>query len=178
MKRFLLLARIILLVAALAVAFASCERTDAISDADLVGTWEIEDASARIYVAGVDLTDVLKLTYSYADAEAAAMADSLESMFVEDMQGALLFDEAHDFSIMLVNEPEETGTWTLSSDGTTLSLEHDDTAFDQLTIEGYEEPVLTITLPTAKEVMDMKEDGAEDVSVDVVIKIVLMRVAV
>lgn len=176
MKRLFILLRILLLLFAVALAFASCERSEAISDADLVGTWEIEDASARIYVAGVDLTDVLKLTWSYAEDEAAAMADSMETVFLEGMEGSVMFEETHSFSIMLSNEPEETGTWSLNDEGTSISLAYDGSSFDELTIDSYEETTLIIQLPAEEEMMDMNSDGTEDISVDVIFQVVLERV--
>ncbi len=107
---------------------SSCEETADVVDADLIGTWDIGQASVDIKVGPVRLIDFLMSTLSYGQEAAQVVVDELTSKFLELGGGTVTFNSDYSY-LMSRSELEESGTWNL--EGNKLYLNIADQSMDE-----------------------------------------------
>lgn len=91
---------------------SSCEKKEEIHEADLIGTWDIGQASVDIKVGPLSLFDFLISTLQYGQEAAQELVDQYTSEFLEIGGGTITFNT--DYSYLMVQSPlEESGTWKL-----------------------------------------------------------------
>ncbi|MEX0987409.1 MAG: hypothetical protein WD052_08030 [Bacteroidales bacterium] len=146
-----------------------------IDEADLVGTWNIDDVSAEISVAGINITQFLIATYEYSSDSAEAMMDSLVSEFSEGISGTITFSADYNY-VISGSEIEGSGTWSLDTETDLLSLqETGDTELEILTVETLNATTLIVTLPAEDEELDLNGDGEDETTVDISIVIEMSK---
>ena len=94
---------------------SSCEKSVEVEEADLIGTWDIGQASVDIKVGPISLFDFLISTLQFGQEAAQELVDQYTSEFVEIGGGTVTFNEDYSY-LMLQYELEENGTWKLEED--------------------------------------------------------------
>jgi hypothetical protein len=103
---------------------SSCEKSVEVVEADLIGTWDIGQASVDIKVGPISLLKFLTSALPIPLEEAAAreIVAQYAAKFLEIGGGTVTFNE--DYSYMIIqSELEEDGTWELEGDKLYLSGE-------------------------------------------------------
>jgi hypothetical protein len=107
---------ILLTLIASVLLVSSCETKEEIHEADLIGTWDIGQASVDIKVGPLSLLNFLLSTVPQLGQDAAEeLVDQLTSEFIEIGGGTITFNEDYSYQ-MLQYELEESGTWELEED--------------------------------------------------------------
>jgi hypothetical protein len=115
--RKLFVNHVILLTLIASVLFvSSCDTKEEIHEADLIGTWDIGQASVDIKVGPISLFDFL-ITRAVPFGEDAAkeLVDEYTSEYIEIGGGTITFNEDYSYT-MLQYDLEESGTWELEED--------------------------------------------------------------
>jgi len=100
---------------------SSCETSGDIVEADLIGTWDIGQASVDIKVGPISLFNFLKTTMMFADEAAQALVDQLTEEFLEIGGGTVTFNADYSYH-MARNQLEESGVWKLEEDQLFLTI--------------------------------------------------------
>jgi len=113
----------------------SCEKSVEVVEADLIGTWDIGQASIDIKVGPLSLFDALMTSVpGMGQVAAEALVDELTSEFLDIGGGTVTFNE--DYSYMMIqSELEESGTWSLEGDKLYLTITGETMDDDPLSIE-------------------------------------------
>jgi len=106
---------ILLTLIASVLLVSSCDTKEEIHEADLIGTWDIGQASVDIKVGPLSLFDFLISTLQFGQEAAQELVDQYTSEFVEIGGGTVTFNEDYSY-LMLQYELEENGTWKLEED--------------------------------------------------------------
>ncbi len=139
----------------------------------LVGTWTVTDNEIRTFVGSQTLVEYLVDVEGLTQLEAEALVDFFESSLEPDLTGSLTLNADNTYSSDFVGG-SDSGTWSLSADGTTLTL-----------IEGEDTIVITINSITSSTwnatlsdtfLVDVDSDpGTPDVSVRVEADVILTK---
>ena len=114
---------------------SSCEKSVEVVEADLIGTWDIGQASVDIKVGPLSLFNFLISTVPQLGQEAAQeLVDQLTSEFLEIGGGTVTFNEDYSY-VMIQSELEEAGTWKLEGDKLYLTITGETLDDDPLSIE-------------------------------------------
>lgn len=100
---------------------SSCEESAEIVEADLIGTWDIEQATVDIKVGPVSLFDFLVRTLQYGDEAAKEVVDQVSSEYLQFGSGSITFNADYSY-LMSRSEIEESGTWSLEGDKLYMNL--------------------------------------------------------
>ncbi len=103
---------ILLTLAASVLLVSSCDKKEEIFEADLIGTWDIGQASVDIKVGPISLFDFLISTLQFGQEAAQELVDQYTSEFTEIGGGTITFNEDYSY-MMLQSQLEESGTWKL-----------------------------------------------------------------
>ena len=115
MKKQFLNSIIFLTLIASVILVSSCETKEEIHEADLIGTWDIGQASVDIKVGPLSLFDFLISTLQFGQEAAQELVDEYTSEFIKIGGGTITFNT--DYSYLMVQyELEENGTWKLDED--------------------------------------------------------------
>ncbi len=135
---------------AIVLLIASCSKDNDPKPADLIiGNWTITSANLSIKVGTLSLVEYFK-SQGLTDAEAQLYASQITDSFKGDIvSGSLEFKKGGSYSSMS-NGTTSTGTWELSSDGKTLTL-------DKGTVDGVVFTVNTLTASDLNIVADQTE---------------------
>jgi hypothetical protein len=106
---------ILLTLVASVLLVSSCEKKEEIFEADLIGTWDIGQASVDIKVGPISLFDFLISTLQFGQEAAQELVDQYTSEYIEIGGGTITFNEDYSY-MMLQYELEESGTWELEED--------------------------------------------------------------
>ncbi|MBE9519087.1 MAG: hypothetical protein IMY68_10980 [Bacteroidetes bacterium] len=106
---------ILLTLIASVLLVSSCDTKEEIHEVDLIGTWDIGQASVDIKVGPISLFDFLISTLQFGQEAAQELVDQYTSEFVEIGGGTVTFNEDYSY-LMLQYELEESGTWELEED--------------------------------------------------------------
>ncbi len=103
-------------------------------EADLIGAWDIGQASVDVKVGPLSLLDFLISTLQFGQEAAKEIVDQITSEFLEFGGGTVTFNADYSY-LMSRSEIEESGTWNL--EGNKLYLNSSDEAVneDPLTVE-------------------------------------------
>ncbi len=125
---------ILLTLIASVLLVSSCETKEEIHEADLIGTWDIGQASVDIKVGPISLFDFLISTLQFGEKAAQELVDQYTSEFIEIGGGTITFNEDYSY-MMLQSELEESGTWELEEDKLYMTIIGETQDDDPLSVE-------------------------------------------
>jgi len=152
---------------------SSCEKAGEVKEADLLGTWNIGQASVDIKVGPISLIQFLKTTLQIGDQEAEEFVDQLISEYDEISGGTITFNTDYTYQ-MLNGDLEETGTWELDGDKLYLDISGDIPDDEPLNIECLDSSSALMAWEEDQEV-DMDEDGSSDFTATLIIELNLSK---
>lgn len=173
MKKLLVKPVILLTLLASVFFVSSCEKENEVSEADLIGTWDMGQVSVDIKVGPISLVQFLKTTLQFADQQAQDLVDELTSEFDDIGGGTITFNA--DYSYQMVNgDLEEDGTWKLEGDQLYMTIAGETQDDDPLTIESMDSTSALVSWEEDQEV-DISEDGMSDFTATIVIELNLSK---
>jgi len=95
-----------------------------IKEEDLIGSWTVSEATFDFDIDGQTLSLFFQDALGLSEADAQVIADAFESDFAEGFDGNLEFNKDNTYDSSFEGDIE-TGTWTLSPDAMTLTLDSD-----------------------------------------------------
>jgi len=150
----------------------SCNKGQDIHEADLIGTWDIGQASVDIKVGPISLYQFLKTTLQLSDQEAQDFVDDLASGF-DEFGGTISFNADYSYQ-MLNGDFEENGTWELDGDKLYMIKTGELQDDDPLTIESLDSSAALLAWEEDQEV-DITEDGSSDFTATLIIELNLSK---
>jgi len=121
MKKLFVNPVIVLTLIASLLFVSSCEEAADVVDADLIGTWDIGQASVDVKVGPVKLMDFLMSTLSYGEEAAQVIVDEITSQFLDIGGGTVTFNTDYSY-LMSKSQFEESGTWNLEGNKLYLNV--------------------------------------------------------
>ena len=173
MRKFLVNPVILLTLIASMLVVSSCEKDKDYNEADLIGTWEIGQASVDIKVGPISLIQFLKTTLQLGDQEAEEFVDQLISEYDEISGGTITFNADYTYQ-MLNGDLKETGAWELDGDKLYLTISGDIPDDTPLNIESLDSSSALMAWEEDQEV-DMNEDGSSDFTATLIIELNLSK---
>jgi hypothetical protein len=125
---------ILLTLIASVLLVSSCETKEEIYEADLIGTWDIGQASVDIKVGPISLFYFLISTLQFGKEAAQELVDQYTSEFIEIGGGTVTFNEDYSY-MMLQSELEKSGTWKLEEYKLYLTITGETQDDDPLNVE-------------------------------------------
>ena len=113
---------------------SSCEKSEEIIEADLIGTWDIGQASVDIKVGPLSLFDFLISTLQFGQEAAQELVDQYTSEFIEIGGGTITFHEDYSY-LMLKADLEESGAWELEGNKLYMTITGETQDDDPLSVE-------------------------------------------
>jgi len=159
MKKSILNPVILLTLIASLVFVSSCDMKEDIIEADLIGTWDIGQASVDIKVGPISLFKYLTSTLPFGEEAAQELVDQYTSEFVEIGGGTITFNEDYSY-MMLQYELEESGTWELEEDKLYMTITGETQDDDPLSVESLSSSAALIAWEEEQEISlgeDMNE---------------------
>ena len=158
---------------AIAFALSSCKKEVQVHEADLIGTWDIGQATVDIKVGPISLVTFLKTTLQLSDQEAQEMVDELIADFDYISGGTITFSA--DYSYQLLNgDFEENGTWELGGNKLYLTVTGEILDNKPLTFEEMDGSTALMVLEDDQDV-DIDEDGSKDFTATIIIEVELTK---
>ncbi len=143
MKKILVKPVILLTLFAATLFFTSCNKGGDILEADLIGTWDIGQASLDVKVGPISLFQFLKTTFQLGDQEAQAIVDNLVSEF-DEFGGTITFNADYSYQ-MLNGDFGENGTWELDEEKLYMTITGEMQDDDPLTVESLDSSTALIS---------------------------------
>ena len=125
---------ILLTLIASVLLVSSCETKEDIIEADLIGIWDIGQASVDIKVGPLSFYDFLTTTLQYGEEDAQELVDQYTREFIEIGGGTVTFNADYSY-LMHQYELEESGTWELEEDKLYMTLTGETQDDDPLNVE-------------------------------------------
>ncbi|RLD91098.1 MAG: hypothetical protein DRJ29_14565 [Bacteroidetes bacterium] len=113
---------------------SSCEESTEVVEADLIGAWDIGQASVDIKVGPLSLLDFLISTLQFGQEAAKELVDQITSEFLEIGGGTVTFNVDYSY-LMSRSDFEESGTWNLEGNKLYLNISDETVNEDPLTVE-------------------------------------------
>jgi len=113
---------------------SSCEESAEVVEADLIGAWDIGQASVDIKVGPLSLLDFLISSLQFGQEAAQELVDQITSEFLEIGGGTVTFNVDYSY-LMSRSDLEESGTWNLEGNKLYLNISDETVDEDPLTIE-------------------------------------------
>ncbi|MEA3462926.1 MAG: hypothetical protein U9R49_13650 [Bacteroidota bacterium] len=173
MRRFFVKPVILLTLITSMLVVSSCQKDKDIIEADLIGTWDLGQASVDIKVGPISLIQFLKTTLQLGDQEAQDFVDQLISEYDEISGGTITFNADYSYQ-MLNGDLEEIGTWELDGDKLYLTISGDIPDDEPLLIESLDSSSALMTWEEDQEV-DIDEDGSADFTATLIIELNLSK---
>ena len=173
MRKFLVKPVILLIFMASVLFFSSCEKDKDINEADLIGTWDIGQASVDIKVGPVSLIQFLKTFLQLGDQEAQDYLDNLISEYDYISGGTIAFNADYSYQMLNGNFTEH-GSWELQGDKLYLTITGEVLDDEHLVIENLNSSSAFMVLEEDQEV-DMDEDGSTDFTATIIIEVDLSK---
>lgn len=148
---------------------SSCNKQADVTEADLIGTWDIGQASVDVKVGPVSLINFLKTTLQLSDQEAEDYMDELISEFDYISGGTITFRADYSYQ-MLNGDLDENGTWELEEDKLYLTITGEILDDEPLTIESMDGSSALLIVEEDQEV-DFNEDGSTDFTATIIIEV-------
>lgn len=169
MKKLLSHLKLLLFIGAFIIVFTGCkdeENGGSPEVNNLLGTWTVDNVDISAMVGGQSLTDWF-INVGGLSAENAAIAYAIfETFLLAEVSGSITFKDDNTYVSSFGGSPDD-GTWSLSSDGKTLTL-------DAGTVDEVQINVISLTNSTAHMVFaqqileDLDDDPlTPDVPIDV-----------
>jgi len=172
MRNFFVKPVILLILFASTLFFNACNKGEDILEADLIGTWDIGQASLDVKVGPISLYQFLKTTFQLGDQEAQAIVDDLVSEF-DEFGGTISFNADYSYQ-MLNGDFGENGTWELDGDELYLTITGEMQDDDPLIVESLDSSSALISWEEDLEV-DITEDGSTDFTATLIIELNLSK---
>jgi len=158
------------------VVTTSCGEFDGVDDeADLYGTWTIDETSADVTVGGVDIVTMMVTTMGMVEADAQAKVDSMMTDMLSSITGTITFNEDNTYEILVTGESADNGTWSVSTDGITLTMVEADMDSDNMTIVDLTKDSLILRMEAEEEDVDLDGDQEEETTMQFVLEIQLSK---
>ena len=125
---------ILLTLIASVLLVSSCDTKEEIHEADLIGTWDIGQASVDIKVGPLSLFDFLISSMQFGEEAAQELVDEYTSEFLEIGGGTITFNADYSY-MMLQADLEESGTWKLEGSKLYLTITGETMDDDPLSVE-------------------------------------------
>ena len=159
--------------------FTSCETDEGEKvQSDLIGTWTIDESTVDMTIGGVSLVTFLMNTYQASEAEAKAFADIIMAEFESEISGTITFNGDNTYQAKMGDEVEN-GTWSVSSDGNTLTItgvDDDGTTYsDDLIIVSVSSSMLVVSPPAETEDIDLDDDGVNETTMQIALELTLTK---
>jgi hypothetical protein len=147
--------------------FYACNKEDEGEKAanDLIGTWAINDTDVELSVGGEDLVTHMVNNFGYSQMEAETAVSFFTTGIEAENQGTINLKENNTYTLTN-SDGEENGTWSLSSDGNTLTIVFENET-DNLTILSLSSSSMQLKVPTEQEQIDLDDDGVDETTVDI-----------
>lgn len=113
---------------------SSCEESADVVEADLIGAWDIGQASVDVKVGPLSLLDFLISTLQFGQEAAKEIVDQITSEFLEFGGGTITFNADYSY-LMSRSQLEESGTWKLEGDQLYMNISEEIADDDPLTVE-------------------------------------------
>ena len=173
MRKFVVKPVILLILITSALLISSCKKEKEINEADLIGIWDIGQASVDIKVGPISLIQFLKTILQLGDQEAQDYIDNLISEYDYISGGTITFNA--DYSYQMLNDGfEEHGTWELKGDKLYLTITGEILDDEHLIIEDLNSSSAFMVLEEDQEI-DIDEDGSTDFSATIIIEVDLSK---
>ena len=134
MKKLFVNPIILLTLIASLLFVSSCEESADVVEADLIGAWDIGQASVDVKVGPISLLDFLISTLQFGQAAAQELVDQITAEFLEIGGGTVTFNADYSY-LMSRSDLEESGTWNLEGDQLYLNISDEIADEDPLTIQ-------------------------------------------
>lgn len=151
MKKLFVNPVIFLTLTASLLIVSSCEEAADVVDADLIGTWDIGQASVDIKVGPVKLVDFLMSTLSYGQNAAEEIVDQITDEFLEIGGGTITFNTDYSY-LMTRSEFEESGTWNLEGNKLYMNIADASMDEDPLTVESMNSSAMVVAWEEEQEI--------------------------
>lgn len=172
MRKYLVNPAILLILVTSLFCVNSCEKSGEINESDLIGTWEIGQASVDIKVGPISLLQFLKTTLQLTDQQAQDFVDQYTSEF-DEFGGTITFNT--DYSYQMINgDFGENGTWSLEKDKLYLTVTGEVLDDDPLNVESLDSSSALIAWEEDQEV-DIDEDSQSDFTATIIIELNLAK---
>lgn len=145
----------IVLVLVTGLIFASCSK-ESNPEEDILGTWTVEDVDFEATIGTKSLLQYYMDEFGMTEPQALAVMAAFDAALSEQFTGTIEIMADNTYTATMGDE-SDTGTWSLSSDYKTLTLDSDTDETIVLDI---------ISLTSAKAVMGMEEEISEDLNDD------------
>ena len=113
---------------------SSCEESADVVEADLIGAWDIGQASVDVKVGPLSLLDFLISSLQFGQEAAKEIVDQITSEFLEFGGGTITFNADYSY-LMSRSQLEESGTWKLEGDQLYMNISEEIADDDPLTVE-------------------------------------------
>ena len=169
MHRFFLKPVIILSIIATLGLATSCNKDKDINENDLIGTWDIGQATLDVKVGAISLFQFLRTALQLSEQEAQDYVDQLVEEYDYISGGTITFNA--DYSYQINNgDFEEHGTWELEGDKLYLTVSGEVPDYNPLIIESLSSSSGLISWEEDHEV-DVDEDGSDDFTATLVVEV-------
>ena len=173
MRKFVVKPVILIVLITSALLISSCKKEKEINEADLIGIWDIGQASVDIKVGPISLIQFLKTILQLGDQEAQDYIDNLISEYDYISGGTITFNA--DYSYQMLNDSfEEHGTWELKGDKLYLTITGEILDDEHLIIEDLNSSSAFMVLEEDQEI-DIDEDGSTDFTATIIIEVDLSK---
>ena len=173
MRKFFVKPVILLTLITSLFLISSCEKDKDINEADLIGTWEMGQASVDIKVGPISLVQFLKTTLQLGDQEAQDFVDQLISEFDYVSGGTITFNADYSYQ-MLNGDLEENGTWELEEEKLYLTITGEILDDEPLNVESLNSSSALFAFEEDQE-LDIDEDGSSDFTATIIIELNLSK---
>ena len=171
-KHFFKSILILTLIASL-LSLNSCQKEADIQEADLIGTWDIGQASVDIKVGPISLIQFLRTALQLSEQEAEDYLDQLIAEYDYISGGTITFNADYSYE-MLNGDFQEQGTWELKKDKLYLTISGETLDDEHLVIEKLNSSSAHMVVKEDVDV-DIDEDGSTDFTATIVIEVDLSK---
>ena len=164
MKESLLKVRTLLLMGLIVFITASCgedDDADSAGTADITGVWAITSSYVEINVGDKSFVDYLVDVVGVPEADAEEFLDLFKEDFTEGFPETIEFKSDNTYTVNTDGDTE-SGTWSLSSDGNTLTLDAGTTDETDLDVISLSSTAMKIGF-TEEESEDFDDDGVDEI---------------
>ena len=152
---------------------SSCEKSVEVEEADLIGTWDMGQASVDIKVGPLNLVDFLMNSLSFGQEAAQELFDEYTAEFIEIGGGTVTFNADYSY-MMLQADLEESGTWSLEGNKLYLTISGETNDDDPLSIESMNSSAAIVAWEEDQEV-DLGEGAMSKFTATIIIELNLSK---
>ena len=151
--------KLILIILISAGILSACSKKTETPSNQLIGTWTISSATADITVNGKSLTQYYTDLGS-TQTEAAQLAQIIESSIQQSFTGTVTVKSDNTYTAT-ISGSTDSGTWSLNSDGTKLTLVDSNNVSSTYDIVNLDSHNLELSFVTTEQ-DDLNSDGTPD----------------